>query len=98
MELKEKLKELEAKEETLSEELYNVKNEIKDTMRQIWREETGITEGDRVVFMDGKVTKTGKLVGMEVGYNTIYPMVKVDKKDGSPGERITRVYQTITKL
>ena len=97
---KEKLIKLEAELVTAAEAHSKVIADVRKLRKEIWHEETGINLNDRVLFMDGKVQKTGILVRLEVSSIAKYPIIKVDKKDGTPGQRESRCWdeKTLKKI
>lgn len=89
---KDKLAELEAKAVVAQEEHSKIVKDIRKLRAEIWHEETAINLNDRVFFMDGKVQRTGILKRIEFRFSSTYPIIQVDKKDGTPGIREVRCY------
>jgi hypothetical protein len=98
MKLSEQLKELDKQEIILVESLAELRGQIDHVKKQIWREENGLSEGDTVSFTESRVIKTGVIAELK-GY-TIRPYVRLHKKDGTLGERISRVWnqETLKKI
>ncbi len=95
-----RLEELNAMARLASIQLEKFLTESRKLRKEIWYETNGINIGDHVSFVDGKVLKTGTLHSIELHSSWIYPVVLLDKKDGTPGIREVRCYdeKTIKKL
>ncbi len=95
-----RLEELEAREQNLRDQLHIVITNRIAMEKSIWHDKIGINIGDRVSFIDGGVEKTGTLIELEVHTSWTWPIVLLDKKDGTPGIRKATCYdeKTIKKI
>jgi len=95
--MKERLKLLRAEASDLQEKLSNNSKEQTELMIAIYKDDTKLAVGDKVL-VDGK--KKGVIESFVRKYSEVMPNVQYYKKDGTLGKRYERVwgFQKIEKL
>ncbi len=86
------LKELEVEKLKHQEMLSAINLRIGDLRKKIFLNDHGLSIGDTVSFIDGKIEKRGVLQDINVRYSFPNPIVKLFKKDGSLGQREQSVF------
>ena len=87
--MNEKLKELKGKEHNLYTEIEVLRKEIHQLIINIWMKDRDLKIGDPVIWDESNNIKHGILDKVGVSYGKAQPVVRLYKKDGSIGLRLT---------
>ena len=95
-----RLDELESLAVVKGDELRKISVQIRKLKDDLWLERNGVSFGDKVSFIDGREVKIGTLKRLVHYSSWVYPIIILDKNDGTPGIREARCYdeKTIKKI